>query len=123
MTKEEIMRTSGTIIVAGSETTASLMSGALFHLLSNPSTMERLVSEIRAAFANAADMTFLKLAQLKYFNACIQEAFRMYPPVPGILPRKTPREGVVISGRFIPGNVSFHSNFKVFLHCSKVYLP
>ncbi|KAF7888170.1 uncharacterized protein EAF02_002711 [Botrytis sinoallii] len=106
MTRAEIMKTTGTLIIAGSETTATLLSGAIFHLLKNPSCMASLVQEIRSSFEESADMTFVKLANLRYLNVCLQEAFRIYPPVPGVLPRRTQPGGVVINGHFIPEDVS-----------------
>ncbi|TGO65481.1 hypothetical protein BCON_0002g00650 [Botryotinia convoluta] len=106
MTRAEIMKTTGTLIIAGSETTATLLSGALSHLLKNPSCMATLVQEIRSKFTESADMTFVKLANLRYLNACLQEAFRIYPPVPGVLPRRTQPGGIVINGYFIPEDVS-----------------
>ncbi|KAF7911191.1 uncharacterized protein EAF01_002699 [Botrytis porri] len=81
MTRAESVKSTGTLIIAGSETTATLLSGALFHLLKNPSCTATLVQEIRTAFEESADMTFVKLANLRYLNACLQEAFRIYPPV------------------------------------------
>jgi len=106
MTREEIIKTSGTIIIAGSETSATLLSGITFHLLKNPSIMEKITSEIRTAFPDPAEMNFVKVAKLQYLNACIQEAFRMYPPVPGIIPRKTLPGGAVINGYYIPEGIS-----------------
>ncbi|KAF7902813.1 hypothetical protein EAF00_002716 [Botryotinia globosa] len=79
MTRAEIMKTTGTLIIAGSETTATLLNGAIFHLLKNPSCMATLVQEILSTFSESTDMTFVKLANLRYLNACLQEAFRIYP--------------------------------------------
>lgn len=93
------------LIIAGSETTATLLSGATFHLLKHPAAMEKLVTEIRTSFPDPAEMTFASLSKLKYLHACIQEGFRMYPPVPILLPRKTV-QSAVINGYFIPENVS-----------------
>jgi cytochrome P450 len=106
MSRDEIMKTSGSLIVAGSESTATLLSGALFHLLKSPQNLEILVDEIRTTFDSPADMNFVKLANLRYLNACLQEAFRMYPPVPGALPRRVPEGGWTINGYFLPENVS-----------------
>ncbi|TGO35783.1 hypothetical protein BHYA_0146g00230 [Botrytis hyacinthi] len=100
MTRAEIMKT------AGSKTTATLLSGAIFHLLKNPSCMATLVQEIHSTFEESADMKFVKLANLRHLNACLQEAFRIYPPVPGVLPRRTQPGGVVTNGHFIPEDVS-----------------
>ncbi|PQE16392.1 cytochrome P450 protein [Rutstroemia sp. NJR-2017a BVV2] len=106
MSRDEIMKTSGTLIVAGSESTATLLSGALFHLLKSPQNLRILVDEIRATFDTIADMNFIKLTNIRYLNACLQEAFRMYPPVPGVLPRRVPQGGSTINGYFLPENTS-----------------
>ncbi|CAG8950203.1 hypothetical protein HYFRA_00008440 [Hymenoscyphus fraxineus] len=103
MSREEMIQTCNVFILAGSETTATLLSGLTYHLLRNPSTMFKLVKEIREAFPDPKSMTFNSLSQLKYMQACIQEAFRIYPPVPILLPRKTEHD-VVIDGHFIPKN-------------------
>jgi len=42
MTREEIMTTSGIMIIAGSETSATLLSGAFFYLLKNPDWYQKL---------------------------------------------------------------------------------
>lgn len=109
MSRAEIIKTSSILIMAGSETTATLLSGATFHLLKNPSTLETLTNEIRTSFLDAAEMTFTKLVNLPYLNACLQEALRIYPPVAGTLPRRTQPGGAVINGQFIPENVSLFS--------------
>jgi cytochrome P450 len=108
MSRDEIMKTSGTLIVAGSETTATLLSGALFHLLKSPQNLEILVDEICTTFDSPADMNFAKLGNLRHLKACLQETFRMYPPVPGVLPRRVPKGGSTINGYFLPEKVSMH---------------
>lgn len=60
MTRAEIMKTTGTLIIAGSKTTATLLRGAIFHLLKNHSCMETLVQEIHSTFTESTDMTFVK---------------------------------------------------------------
>lgn len=37
--------------------------------------------------------------------ACIKEAFRRYPPVPGSMPRVVPKGGAYIAGHFVPEGV------------------
>lgn len=106
MTREEIIETSALLIVAGSETSATCLSGAIFYLLKNPPTLSRLVTEIRTSFPDGKEMSIQKLAKLPYLNAVLQEALRMYPPVPGILSRRMIPGGGVINGYYIPANVS-----------------
>ena len=102
---EEVCSNSATLIMAGSETTATLMSGLLFHLLKNPPILENLKQEIRSSFESESEMTFVAEAKLPYLRACIDEALRIYPPVPSSIPRMTQPEGDIISGLAVPGNV------------------
>jgi cytochrome P450 len=93
-------------MLAGTETTATLLSGLTYILLKNPEKMDRLTKEIKAAFTSLEDMTMVKLSQLEYLQACIEEGLRLYPPVPVGLPRHTPKGGAMVCNRWIPGGVS-----------------
>ena len=48
------------------------------------------------------------LAELKHLNGVINEALRLFPPVPSALPRVIPPEGLTIDGTFIPGNTTLY---------------
>lgn len=96
------MRTSGVLIIAGSETSATLLSGAMYYLLANPTWLHKLREELDGAFKTKSEITFAPLGQLKILNAVLTETFRMYPPVPVILPRATVQEGAMVCGTFIP---------------------
>ncbi|KAL1799918.1 hypothetical protein ACET3X_000260 [Alternaria dauci] len=102
LTREEMDANSSIFMIAGTETTATLVSGLTYLLLRNPECMTKLNDEIRGAFASDADMTMEQLAALPYLAACIKEAFRLYPPVPLGLPRITPQDGSTVVGQFIP---------------------
>jgi cytochrome P450 len=106
MTREEIIETSALLIVAGSETSATCLSGVMFYLLKNPATLDKLTNEIRNSFPDINEMSMQKLAKCQYLNACLQEALRMYPPAPSMLSRKILPGGGMINGYFIPENVS-----------------
>ena len=107
MTRDEIKATSGILVIAGSETTATLLSGATFLLLKNPSSLAKAVNEVRKTFVHASDITFASVtAQLPYLNACLEESLRLYPPVPTVLPRRTAPDGDIINGHFVPPDVS-----------------
>ncbi len=69
MSTDEIIANSPLFITAGSETTATLMSGLIFHLLKNPATYEKLKNEIRGAFNAPSDMNFVSEAKLPYLQA------------------------------------------------------
>lgn len=108
MTREEIVSNSGCFLIAGSETTATLLSGATYHLLSNPVVLKKLQVEIRDAFYSGDEITLLSVGspgKLPYMEAVLTESLRMYPPVPASLPRMTGSMGNVIDGLFVPANV------------------
>lgn len=103
--------------MAGSETTASLLSGLLMWLLRTPQAHRRLVQEIRERFPaeekraadgtrRPRDMTFLALQELPYMNACIDEALRIFPPVPTGLTRTVPAGGDTVAGEPLPGGTT-----------------
>ena len=108
MTHEEIIGNSRVLITAGSETTATLLSGATFHLLRNPATLQRVQSEVRIVFKKEEDITLRSVSTphlLPYLEAVLQESLRCYPSIPATLPRITGTGGAVIDGNHVPRNV------------------
>jgi cytochrome P450 len=93
------------IAAAGSETTATMLSGVTFLLLQNPDAMEKLKHEVRSSFHSAADITIASVGRLPYLLACLNEGLRRYPPAVANLPRDVHEGGEMIAGRFVPENV------------------
>ena len=93
-------------MTAGTETTATLLSGLTYLLLQNSDKLKILVDEIRGAYASDTDMDFDSLARLKYLNACIEEGLRMHPPIPSAFLRITPEGGNMILGKWVAPGVS-----------------
>lgn len=93
------------LIVAGSETSATLLSGCIFYLCTAPHVMSRLVAEIRSTFEQDSEMTFRNVEELKYMNAVIEESLRIYPPFVTSLSRLVPRGGAAVNGHFLPEDV------------------
>ena len=102
---DEMHSNAALFMAAGTETTATGLSGTLYHLMKNPDKMAMLIEEIRTEFPNEADISMEKLPQLKYLHACLEEGLRIYPPVPVGLPRVTPKEGATVLGEYVPPNV------------------
>ncbi|PQE32686.1 cytochrome p450 protein [Rutstroemia sp. NJR-2017a WRK4] len=110
MTLGEIHENANILILAGSETTASLLNGLTYFLLQNPTTLKLLTMELRSRFNSRSEMTINALAACKYFHAVIEEGLRMYPPAPSTMPRLTPSGGTTIEEKYVPGDVSIGIN-------------
>jgi len=104
MTAKEIESNASILIIAGSETTATFLSGITFNLLRTPWVLRKLTDLVRTTFPNESDINIVNVQQLEYFTACVEEGFRTYPPVPSGLPRVTTKEGNMICGRYVPPN-------------------
>ncbi len=106
MTIKEIESTLNSFMVAGSETSATSLSGTTLFLLKNPDKMKKLIKEIRGTFKNQDEITLEEVNKLPYLVAVISESLRMYPPVPTGFPRVVPEGGDMISGHWVPEKVS-----------------
>lgn len=88
LTDHELVTNSNILIIAGSETTATLLSGVTYWLLRTPETLRKATREVRSTMKTEADISFNHVtSQLPYMLACLDEALRLYPPIPLGLPR------------------------------------
>ncbi|KAL8669418.1 MAG: hypothetical protein Q9168_005986 [Polycauliona sp. 1 TL-2023] len=110
MSREELHLHAATFIAAGSETTATLLAGAVWSLLRHPAYMDRLQQEIRSKFATADEIRFAHLDDLEFLHAVISESFRMYPPAVAGQPRVAPPTGDFISGYWVPPKTGVQIN-------------
>lgn len=106
MNLEEMASTASLLIIAGSETTATLLSGATYYLATNPEVLAKLTAEVRGAFPTEDDIGIASTSSLPYMLAVLDESLRIYPPVPGPSPRKIAKGGDTIIGQYIPEEVS-----------------
>ncbi|KAF5024600.1 hypothetical protein F66182_3363 [Fusarium sp. NRRL 66182] len=100
MSEQEILTTTPVLMVAGSETTATALSGLWFYLLQDPEKYQTVVNEVRTAFTSEKSITFQSTERLVYLNACIAEILRVYPPAAETPLRVSP--GGRVAGRYIP---------------------
>ncbi|KAJ6007813.1 hypothetical protein N7540_011789 [Penicillium herquei] len=99
----EMITNGSTLIIAGSETTATLLSGVTYLLLRNPRVLAKLQHEIRSTFKSDDEINLDSCNKLEYCLATLTEALRMYPPVSVGLPRIMDAQGDTIAGNYIPG--------------------
>lgn len=96
-------------MVAGSDTTAISLSAILYHLLKNPSCMDRLRDEVDIFAASgqlSARPTYKESQAMPYLQAVIKEALRLHPATGLPLERVVPKGGATIAGRHFPEDVS-----------------
>ncbi|GAW13413.1 hypothetical protein ANO14919_027980 [Xylariales sp. No.14919] len=94
------------LIAAGSETTATLLSGLTWLLLKNPRVHDKLKTEIRTRFSHPDEITMTSVNECKYLLGCLEEALRVYPPSPQPHHRIIPAGGAVVNGEFLPAGSS-----------------
>lgn len=77
MSVSEIKQTSKVLVLAGSETTATLLSGAVLHLLQNHQSFVKLVDEVRSSYESEDDINLATSSKLPYLQAVLDEALRL----------------------------------------------
>ncbi|PWY75516.1 L-ornithine-N5-monooxygenase [Aspergillus heteromorphus CBS 117.55] len=94
------------IVVAGSDTTATTLSAAVYQLVQHPEHIQRIREELAPYITDpSGEVLHEKISHLPHLNAIINETLRLHPPVPAEIQRKTPPEGITIDGVYVPGNV------------------
>lgn len=102
VTDLEYQSTVETLIIAGSETTATLMSGFTYYILRDAARLAKLNAEIRETFSSIEEIDFTSVNQLPYLLACLNEALRVYSPVADTFPRNTGAKEEIICGNVVP---------------------
>ncbi|KAF7362516.1 Cytochrome P450 monooxygenase pc-3 [Mycena venus] len=70
------------MLIAGRDTTTCLLTSTIYALAENPSVLLRLRTEIIDALGTTGIPTIQDLRALKYLHAVLNEALRLWPPVP-----------------------------------------
>ncbi|CAG9982954.1 unnamed protein product [Clonostachys byssicola] len=103
MTMPEIIDNAKFLILAGSETTATALSGATHLLATHPEVLAKLEQEVRTSFIDESQIDLITVQRLDYMLAVLNEAMRFYPPVPTPPLRVTQPQGDTILGHYVPG--------------------
>ncbi|CAJ2513104.1 Uu.00g012230.m01.CDS01 [Anthostomella pinea] len=112
---------------AAGDTTSATLSALFFYLSRNAHCRRRLADEIRSTFASSDEIRGgAQLTSCRYLRACIDEALRMSPPVPGTLWRQQlPQDGDapwVVDGHVIPPGTQVGVSHYA-LHHNEEYFP
>lgn len=81
LTDDEIIANVILFLVAGYETTSSLMTYLVYSLACNPSVQEKLLQEVLEAKNSDGNLNYHQIMKMPYLDAVISETLRMYPPV------------------------------------------
>lgn len=92
-------------VLAGSETTSTVLSTATYYLLRTPDAYRDLAAEVRPAFKSSEEINETTTRDLVYLTAVCKEAMRIYAPLPFALPREVPEGGQTVDGYFLPAGV------------------
>jgi cytochrome P450 len=102
LSKDELYLDSQLLVIAGSETTATLLSGAIYYLSRNLDAMACLKDTLRSTFQFENEITPAAVSRIPYVVAVINECLRLYPPGAINMPRTVPPGGAIIDERYVP---------------------
>jgi len=115
LTAREVRDEVVTIFVAGHETTAMALTWAWYLLAMHPQAQARLQAEIDAV-VGGRPAVHADLAGLAYTRNVMDEAMRLYPPVPGLSGRQAIADDVVCGRRVAAGTTMIISPFVLHRH-------
>ncbi|KAF4226423.1 hypothetical protein CNMCM6805_004602 [Aspergillus fumigatiaffinis] len=108
--KNVLMGDAMLIITAGSDTTATSLTAIVYELARHPEEVSKLRSELDPIPVESnGEYLHDNIAKLPHLNGFINETFRLHPPIPAAIPRKTPPEGIVVRDVRIPGGMNVYT--------------
>nr|CAH7760908.1 unnamed protein product [Callosobruchus chinensis] len=87
LSDKDIREEINTFMFGGHDTTATGLSFILYALARHPNVQDKILEEQVTIFGSLEkdpEMTYAHLQEMKYLEAVINEALRLYPPIPGI---------------------------------------
>ncbi|KAK3939350.1 pisatin demethylase [Diplogelasinospora grovesii] len=112
-------------VLAGSDTTASALRGAMLYLMTHPRVCDKLQAEIDSRVPGDGIASASLTREMPYLQAVIREALRVWPPVVNIFPRDVPPGGdtVIVSGKrlYLPEGVNIGYSGYAMHHSKEIY--
>ncbi|XP_075085352.1 6,7,8-trihydroxycoumarin synthase [Nicotiana tabacum] len=105
LTLEDIKGILMNVLVAGSDTSAAATVWAMTALIKNPKTMKKVQSEIRKSIGKKGIVNEEDVQNMPYLKAVIKEIFRLYPPVPLLVPRESMEKTILEGYEIRPGTI------------------
>ncbi|GJU33523.1 cytochrome P450 [Tanacetum coccineum] len=89
------------ILLAGTETTATLIEWTMAEIIKNHMVMKRIQEELEEIVGLSNIVEESHIPKLRYLDATIRETFRLHPILPFLLPR-SPSQDCTVGGYTIP---------------------
>ncbi|KAK4055695.1 hypothetical protein OIV83_000241 [Microbotryomycetes sp. JL201] len=104
----QVTGAAGSILGAGSDTTAITFRAVLRYIIEDARIYGKVMEEIQTAVDEGKlqfPITYGSGVNLEYFQACLKETLRLHAAVPWTLPRVVPSGGATVAGRYLPGGI------------------
>jgi cytochrome P450 len=108
LTTEDLIADANLLIVAGSDTSSTTVTGLFFYITRHPRVYAKLVEEIRDNFETADEIGAGQdfMAKCEYLRAVIHETMRLCPPGPSEVERTVLKGGTIIAGERVAEGVT-----------------
>ena len=106
LSQMEIILNMALFISAGTDTTATALTGWTYFVCTHPAVYSRLVREIRGNLVSADDIKWENVKKLQYLDATIHETLRLFPPSAASQQRIVPPGGATIDGYYVPAGTT-----------------
>lgn len=103
LTQAEIGDESLLQILAGSDTSATIIRSGFIYIISNPQIYNKLQAECDGSGVPLTEIIAnARALELAYLNACVKESLRYHPAATGLMPRKVGPQGDTHNGMVFP---------------------
>ncbi|KAM3376339.1 6,7,8-trihydroxycoumarin synthase [Capsicum galapagoense] len=101
------------VFIGGTETSATLVVWTMTALIKNPKIMKKVQEEIRKSIGNKGIVNEDDVQNMPYLKAVIKEAFRLYPPLPILLPRETMHKSILEGYEIQPKTIIYVNSWAI----------
>ncbi|KAM3077399.1 hypothetical protein ACMFMG_006746 [Clarireedia jacksonii] len=121
-TQKELNSNAQLVIIAGTDTTVSVVIQTVKILASSPRIYRKLQDEIDGLDTAGQSISIESVRNLEYLNAVVNEALRLYSPTPSGMHATTYPQGLDVDGVHIPGNVQVNIPFLALMRDERYFV-
>ena len=116
LTLSELVDECTVFVIAGADTTATVINNCFFYLAKHPEIQDKVVKELHEHYDSLDDVLTADIAKLPYLHAVLRESMRIWPAVTGHQERINREEDSIISGYHIPKGTEIASSLMYIVH-------